>query len=253
MKVFVSWSGERSKAVATLLADWIKCVLQASDPWISTRDIERGSVWFNEIGGQLQDISVGIVCLTQENKERPWILFEAGALYKGLNARVCTLLIDLEPADVEPPLSEFNHTLPNEDSMRDLVYMLNNRLSAPLEQRVVDQVFATYWPQFEKKFAEALQQNAKETKPAKPRSEQNLLTEILENTRSLGKRIGALEQRVVPAPLHLSPPLMTADALRKHAEIFNPSVGVGTTSFVPSTGETLGLLSPGFASTNKTS
>ena len=34
MKVFMSWSGTRSKATAELLCDWTKCVIQALRPWI---------------------------------------------------------------------------------------------------------------------------------------------------------------------------------------------------------------------------
>jgi len=111
MKVFISWSGLRSKATAELLSDWIKCVLQATRPWISTRDIDRGALWFSEISDQLKDTTVGIVCLTQENKNRPWILFEAGPLAKGLSSnRVCTFLVDLKTADLEdPPLSSITH------------------------------------------------------------------------------------------------------------------------------------------------
>ncbi|MGL6401348.1 toll/interleukin-1 receptor domain-containing protein [Aeromonas hydrophila] len=114
MKVFLSWSGERSRLVATLLDEWLRCVLQAIRPWISTKDIDRGALWFNEIQDQLQDTTTGIICLTQENKERPWILFEAGALAKGLStSRVCTLLVDLKPSDIKDPLAQLNHTLPD--------------------------------------------------------------------------------------------------------------------------------------------
>jgi len=109
VKIFISWSGPRSKAVAELLHFWIQCVLQTARPWISSQDIDRGSLWFSEIGDQLQDTNVGVICLTQENKERPWILFEAGALTKGLTkSRVCPLLIDLEKNDVRDPLGQFN-------------------------------------------------------------------------------------------------------------------------------------------------
>lgn len=47
MKIFVSWSGKRSKAVAELMSDWLKCVIQASQPWISTRDIDRHKLTTN--------------------------------------------------------------------------------------------------------------------------------------------------------------------------------------------------------------
>jgi hypothetical protein len=197
MKVFISWSGARSRATAELLRDWIKCVLQATRPWISTRDIDRGALWFSEISDQLKDTSVGVVCLTNENKNKPWILFEAGALAKGLSSnRVCTFLVDLKPADLEDPLAQFNHTLPDKDSMWELVRTLNGCLGLNgLDERILDQVFATYWNQFETKFKILLKDYQPTEKP-EPRSEKNLLAEILDNTRFLGNRIRNLEVKL---------------------------------------------------------
>ncbi|MBN6065988.1 toll/interleukin-1 receptor domain-containing protein [Aggregatibacter actinomycetemcomitans] len=194
MKVFLSWSGERSKEVAELLNEWLCCVIQAARPWVSTRDLDRGSLWFSEINDQLKDTSVGIICLTQENRVRPWILFEAGALAKGLStSRVCTLLIDLEPKDVEDPLAQFNHTFPTKESMFNLVRTLNTALGANgLDPRVLEQVFDTYWGQFEKKFKDILKKT-KDIPVAKPRAKDDLLGEILENTRLLNNRIRRLE------------------------------------------------------------
>lgn len=197
MKVFLSWSGQRSKAVAELLSDWIKCVLQASQPWISTRDIDKGAIWFSEISDQLRDTAAGIVCLTQENKEKPWILFETGALAKGLStSRVCTFLIDLKTSDVEDPLAQFNHTLPDSSSMWGLVCSLNSGLeSARLEEKILRQVFETYWPQFEKKF-EAILKAVPAAAAAEPRTEDSILAEILASTRALTVRVRDMERNV---------------------------------------------------------
>ena len=195
MKVFLSWSGERSKAVAELLNDWLCCVIQAARPWVSTRDLDRGSLWFGEINEQLKDTSIGIICLTQENRVRPWILFEAGALAKGLStSRVCTLLIDLQPKDVQDPLAQFNHTFPtDEESMFNLVRTLNTALgNNGLDSRVLEQVFNTYWEQFEREFDEIIK-TTKEEPSAKPREQGDVLAEILENTRALSSRIARLE------------------------------------------------------------
>ncbi|MDT3779159.1 TIR domain-containing protein [Nitrospira sp. MA-1] len=197
MKIFVSWSGKRSKAVAELISDWLKCVIQASQPWISTRDIDRGAIWFSEISDKLKDVSVGVVCLTQENKEKPWILFEAGALAKGLTTnRVCTFLIDLSPEDLQDPLAQFNHTLPVKDSVWELTRTINACLGEKaLDERILKQVFDTYWAQFDRNFKEALKENPPgEVVP--PRSEQDILSEILANTRSLTNRIRNLESEV---------------------------------------------------------
>ncbi|MFM5565931.1 toll/interleukin-1 receptor domain-containing protein [Aeromonas veronii] len=195
MKVFLSWSGERSKQVATLLDEWLRCVLQAIRPWISTKDIDRGALWFSEIQDQLQDTTTGIICLTQENKEKPWILFEAGALAKGLsNSRVCTLLIDLKPSDIKDPLAQLNHTLPDRDNMFELVRTLNSRLTNnALDSRILETVFDTYWSQFEQGFKEILEKTKNQEAP-EPRSEQDILSEILDISRSLGNRVSAIEK-----------------------------------------------------------
>jgi hypothetical protein len=197
MKVFLSWSGGRSKEVATMLSEWLCCVIQAARPWISTRDLDRGSLWFGEINDQLKDTTVGIICLTQENRARPWILFEAGALAKGLStSRVCTLLVDLEPKDVEDPLAQFNHTLPTRDGMYGLVRTLNSTLgSASLDLRILEQVFSTYWPQFQTRFAEVLK-TTDAGAPTKPRTKEDVLGEILDNTRTMNSRIRRLESEV---------------------------------------------------------
>jgi hypothetical protein len=41
MLVFISWSGDRSKAVAQVLAEWLSKVVQATDARISS-DISKG-------------------------------------------------------------------------------------------------------------------------------------------------------------------------------------------------------------------
>lgn len=197
MKVFLSWSGKRSQLVATLLDEWLRCVLQAIRPWISTKDIDRGSLWFSEIQDQLQDVTTGIICLTQENKEKPWILFEAGALAKGLsNSRVCTLLIDLEPHDIRDPLAQFNHTKPDRDGIYALVQTLNSRLGDNrLDPAILTKVFDAYWTQFEERFATVIVNTPLTEKP-KSRPEKDILSEILEHTRTLHSRLNRLEENL---------------------------------------------------------
>jgi hypothetical protein len=194
MKVFMSWSGARSKAVAELLHSWVKCVVQASQPWISTRGIDRGALWYSEINNELKDTTFGIICLTQENKNAPWILFEAGALAKGLaSTRVCTFLVDLNTSDIRDPLAQFNHTLPSKEGLWNLVATLNSSLDANrLELHILERVFETNWPYFETEFAK-IKEIIPEVTVVTPREEKDLLSEILEVTRGLDKRMRMLE------------------------------------------------------------
>jgi hypothetical protein len=125
MTVFISWSGSLSKAVADLLDSWLSDVIQGVKTWLSSEDIEKGSIWSEELNEALTT-TVGIICVTQENKDARWLLFEAGALSKGLSkARVCPLLIDLQSKDLQPPLSRFNLTLPERDEMWKLIKTIN--------------------------------------------------------------------------------------------------------------------------------
>ncbi|EDN58054.1 conserved hypothetical protein [Vibrio antiquarius] len=194
VNVFLSWSGERSKAVAELLDTWLQCVIQAVDPWMSSKDIDRGSLWFSEINDQLQNTTIGIICLTQENKNKPWILFEAGALAKGLsNNRVCTFLVDLEPTDVGTPLSQFNHTFPSQEGLWELVRTLNNSLKdRGLKEKTLELVFETYWPKFESEFQQILKLTP-QAAHAQKRSEDDILLEILSSTRAMEKRVRNIE------------------------------------------------------------
>jgi len=194
LNVFISWSGIKSKEVAELLDSWLQCVIQAVEPWMSSKDIDRGALWFSEINEQLQNTSIGIICLTEENKNKPWILFEAGALAKGISeSRVCTFLIDLRPEHIGTPLSQFNHTNSTEESMWELVRTLNGSLKdKALKEKILEQVFQTYWPQFEESFKEILEKHPVGEQVIK-RSEDEILLEILSSTRTMERRVNKLE------------------------------------------------------------
>jgi hypothetical protein len=77
MKVFISWSGDLSKKVADPLSNWLGDVLQGTETFLSNSDIEKGSMWLDEVTKQLSDTGVGISCVTQSNQNAPWLLFEA--------------------------------------------------------------------------------------------------------------------------------------------------------------------------------
>src|SRR5437016_7402310 len=101
MKVFISWSGERSKAVAEALLDCLRIVIPNCYPWLSKDEIRKGSHWRAELAGILQECRFGIICLTPENFGRPWILFEAGALSKALtDTYVCPIFFELDPTHI---------------------------------------------------------------------------------------------------------------------------------------------------------
>lgn len=198
MKVFISWSGEFSHEIAIELNLWIKCVLQLCKPWISSEDIEKGKIWFDEISDALSETNIGILVLTKENKDKPWILFEAGALSKGLNKnKVCPILVDLAPTDITAPLSEFNCTnLENREDMMKFFGTLNKELKEnKLEEPVFSRVFEKYWEDFLKKIKEIKQKFKKEdSEKTEKKKEDSLVTidmmnEFMYEVRSIRRTI----------------------------------------------------------------
>lgn len=154
--IFISWSGKRSLYVAEALCDWLPNVIQAAKPWMSDRNIEKGTKGFTEIGKALEGKKVGIVCLTPENLEAVWILYEAGALSKTFSddkTRLCTYLLgDLQSQDVKPPLSMFQWTKAEKEDTRKLVQTVNTAISEePLPAERLNTIFNTFWPHLEEK------------------------------------------------------------------------------------------------------
>jgi len=131
----------------------------------------------------LSSSNVGILCLTKDNIENPWILFEAGALSKNFDkANVCTILFNLETSDLTGPLTNFQATRFNKDDFKKLVVTINNTGNElKLEGDTLDDVFEMWWPQLEEKVNKILQAEIKTTQKKRP--ERDLLEEILELCR----------------------------------------------------------------------
>jgi hypothetical protein len=186
MGVFISWSGPRSGAAAKALRDWLPQIINALKPWLSSEDIDKGTRWSPEIAAKLEASKAGIICLTPENLDSEWILFEAGALSKTVaNTFVCPLLIGLEPANVQGPLAQFQLTNTTKDDFLRLVKTLNRALGdAALPDAHIEEAFEVWWPKLELKFTNLL----KERHTAqKIREDRDLLEEILEIVRTLNR------------------------------------------------------------------
>lgn len=187
-KVFISWSGDLSRKLGETLRDWLPSALQYVKPYFTPEDIEKGAKWGSEIAKELESSNIGIICLTRDNTEKPWILFEAGALSKSIEkGRVCTLLFDLEPADVKGPLTNFQGTRFVQDDFKRLVTTINSAAGdARLDATVLEGVFEMWWPQLEKKVSHILGTHDKSSKKEK-RSDRDILEELLELTRLSAK------------------------------------------------------------------
>lgn len=67
MKVFISWSGERSQLLAQALHGWLPLVLHYVQPWLSEADVSAGDRWAQAVAKELETSNFGIICVTPEN------------------------------------------------------------------------------------------------------------------------------------------------------------------------------------------
>lgn len=181
--VFISWSGEKSQKIAEELRTWIPSVLQFAQPYFTPRDIEKGTKWNSEISKKLSESSVGIICLTKDNLQSPWILFEAGALSKDINeSRVCTLLCGIENTDVTGPLTTFQSTSFEKSDVRDLLLTINDSgKDKKLSTDTFERVFEKWWPDIERSVQEIISSSGGNDDEV--RSDREILEELLSLTR----------------------------------------------------------------------
>jgi hypothetical protein len=187
MNVFLSWSGPKSKQVAEALRNWIPGVLQAVRPYFSDEDLQPGKQWTPALAAQLESTDVGLICMTSENLDAPWLMFEAGALAKRLDtARVIPLLLDVEASDIRGPLAQFQLVKFEEKKFRDVMDVINASLGErALPMNVLDGVFKKWWPDLLQQISAIKAQASSSPQPQK-RSTESILEEILTLVRGLG-------------------------------------------------------------------
>lgn len=183
MKIFISWSGDRSEALAKALREWFPLVLHFVDPWLSKSDIQAGERWSVEIAKELEATNFGVICVTKENLSSAWMLFEAGALAKSMqDGRVIPLLLDIDVKEVSGPLAQFQAKKAEQAGVRELVTSLNKAATSPVPDTQLDKLFGALWPQLEGQIS-AIPKSGAPAKHARPQGE--ILEELVSSVRNV--------------------------------------------------------------------
>lgn len=145
VNIFVSWSGKYTHSIAKQLKQWLENNLQYCSVFISS-DIAKGEKWSEDIEANLEKSDIGIICVTKESYNKPWLLYEIGALV-GNNALVCPVFFDLRTDEINnsPILLRQVTNFEREDFFK-LVKSINTKNNGnSLEFERLQSIFETNW------------------------------------------------------------------------------------------------------------
>ncbi|MEU9189881.1 toll/interleukin-1 receptor domain-containing protein [Streptomyces sp. NPDC048484] len=199
MKVFISWSGPQSQHMAESLKSWLKYVIQTVDPFVSSVDIAKGDRPLPAIATQLEQTSFGIVCVTRDNSQKPWINFEAGALSKAVgDARVIPCLLDLPISDLTGPLAQFQVVSSNnKNDVFAMILALRDQLGlSDLEDNRLRVTFDLFWPALESELEAARAMQVSTTAVTPIRETGDILEEVLILARRQDSVLRTIVERV---------------------------------------------------------
>lgn len=187
MKVFISWSGELSREIGQVFRDWLPDVLQFVEPFFTPNDVEKGKRWATEIASHLGESKIGLVCLTAQNLEAPWLLFEAGAISKYEDSHLCPMLFGIDDSQLKGPLAQFQATQYSRDEIYKFVIAINGAAGEKsLSQAKVSNAFDKWWPELDQKIVALLSRPISTTAP-KPRPTTDMVEEILGIVRTINQ------------------------------------------------------------------
>lgn len=195
MDIFISWHGNKSRAVADALRDWLPQIVNAFNPWLSSEDIDKGARWSSVLAAQLATAKAGIICLTPTNLRAPWILFEAGALSKTVESTyVVPFLIQVEQTEITGPLAQFQAVKHSREDVLRLMLNLNKALGPDsMPEGFVKKAFDRWWPELDEKLQKLPQDMTSNTSR---RSERDLLAEVVELARQTGTSVAEMSTKV---------------------------------------------------------
>lgn len=160
MNLLISWSKAQSRAVALALHSWLPNVLPGIDPWMSSKDIDKGRDWLRELQAVLSETRLCLICVTPDNVRSPWIYYEVGAIAaKDPDVLICPYLVGVSPSMLsDGPLGKWQCTIPEEDDMWELIKSLNaNALSSPHNLSLLEGNYHARWPVLLEKLQPILQ------------------------------------------------------------------------------------------------
>jgi TIR domain len=166
MKIFISWSGDLSEELGGKLRDWLPQVIQRVEPYFTPKDIDKGARWITDVTNGLLESRLGVICVTPDNMESAWIMFEAGAISTRFSQnKICPIVFGMRRNELRGPLFQFQAVEFDKGQIRGLVQSINEELGDDqLSEGALEVAFEKWWPDLD----ESIRSTIKNWKPKRP-------------------------------------------------------------------------------------
>lgn len=162
-RLYLCWSKGLGRLIAGEFRSWIKANMGTwVQPFFSELDIEGGELWSERIMGELARTRRGIVFVTREMADAPFVMFEAGALAKEFKqARVVPVLVDILPSELPGALKMLQGKAFDHDEILRVLLKLVPGISKDTRKHArLALAFHTWWPKLTKRANQYRQQTA---------------------------------------------------------------------------------------------
>ena len=191
MQIIISWSGKTSYQVALALRDLFRRVVPTLDIWVSSDDIENGSRWSPELLSIFDQTDYALICIDPTNYLSPWLQFEMGAMAKSIDiGRMITFLFQLQPRDINGPLSQFNMIAFDQQDVLKMIDAIHMNLpGSVLTSWEVKKGLEDAWPDFVEKLNELKISLAKSKPSTQQRAEDEIPSDTTEYIDEVDEKI----------------------------------------------------------------
>ena len=147
MRIFVMWSGAPGHTAAEALYDLLSATAPGVRIFLSSRSLEPGDPWSQQLADNLREANVGIACLTREGAHSRWIHYEAGMVAKLPRHRLIPIRYGLQA--IEGPLGHLQSVDGTKESgVWSMVETLNSDRPRRkrLSRSMLQTAFQDAWP-----------------------------------------------------------------------------------------------------------
>ena len=152
MKIFISWSKQTSHQIAMALRNFLNEFFKSRklDIYLSSKEIDPGENWFDNIKAAISYSNLCIIVLTDENEFSRWIYFESGAIaFNTKSSNIIPFLATGRNIDENSPLKHYQCVRNDKDAIANLLRTIKRvgQLTA-IRNDNFQEVFDKLYPKF---------------------------------------------------------------------------------------------------------